>query len=116
MDLFETYFKIFAKEWGVKRGRLGKLKVCFYHDEDYFRQVSGAGYGVLGYFRFVDPIELNVYNIRNDKQETLSVIFHEVNHYLVYLIDPKFDYSPWVNEGLAEYYGSSKWDPVKTKR
>ncbi|MBN2490863.1 MAG: tetratricopeptide repeat protein [Planctomycetes bacterium] len=115
MDLFETYFATFTKEWGVQRGRLGKLKVCFYHNRDYFHQVSGAPGGVLGYFRFVDPIELNVYNIRNDKEMTLGVIFHEVNHYLLHLIDPKFSHPPWVGEGLAEYYGCSKWDPEKKK-
>jgi len=115
MDLFETYFKTFAKAWGIRRGKVGKLKVCFYHDEDYFHQVSGAGWGVGGYFRFVDPIELNVYNRRNDKRETEKVIFHEVNHFLVHLIDPKFHYSLWINEGLAEYYGSSDWDPKRKK-
>lgn len=114
MDLFEVYFKIFAKEWGIRRSKKGKLKVCFYHDEDYFHQVA-SGHGALGYFRFVDPIELNVFNMRNDKPKTISVIFHEVNHYLVHLIDPEFHYPPWVNEGLAEYYGASKWDP-KTKK
>jgi tetratricopeptide (TPR) repeat protein len=115
MDLFEVYFKEFNKKWGVRRGRKPKLKVCFHCDEAKFRRNSGAGYGVLGYFRFVEPIELNVYNIRNDKEMTIGVIFHEVNHYLFHLIDPKFHYPPWVGEGLAEYYGSSHWDPRKKK-
>lgn len=115
IDLFEIYFKTFAKHWGVRRGKEPKLKVCFYHDQDYFLQVTGVPSGVLGYFRFVDPKELNVYNITNDREMTIGVIFHEVNHYLVNLIDPKFHYPPWVGEGLAEYYGCSKWDPQKKK-
>ncbi len=114
MDLFEVYYKTFTKAWGIRPGKKHKLKVCFYHDQGYFDQVSG-GKGALGYFRFVEPIELNVFNMRNDKDMTISVIFHEVNHYLTHLINPKFHYSLWVNEGLAEYYGSSKWDPKKKK-
>ena len=31
---------------------VGKLKVCFYHDEEYFHQVTGVPSGVGGYFRF----------------------------------------------------------------
>jgi tetratricopeptide (TPR) repeat protein len=42
-------------------------------------------------------------------------MFHEANHYLTTLIDPRFRYPIWVNESLAEYYGASQWDP-KTKK
>jgi tetratricopeptide (TPR) repeat protein len=42
-------------------------------------------------------------------------MFHEANHYLTTLIDPKFVYPSWVNESMGEYYGSSTWDP-KTKK
>ncbi len=117
IDLFEVYFKAFAKHWGVRRGKEPKLRVFFYHDRDYFMQRTNMPSGVLGYFKFfpLDEKELNVYNITNDREYTIDVIFHEVNHYLVNLIDPKFHYPPWVGEGLAEYYGCSKWDPKSKK-
>lgn len=83
--------------------------------ENYFHQVSGAPQGVIGYFRFVKPIELNFYYERLDEALTQDVLFHEANHYLTHLIDPKFHYPSWVNESLAEYYGASEWDPVKKK-
>lgn len=115
-DLFETYYKVFTKHWGIRRPKkMGRLKVCFYHDAESFQQVGGVGPGVLGYFRYVAPIELNVFNVRNDKALTIEVIFHEVNHYLFHLLDPKFHYPPWVGEGLAEYYAMSDWDPKAKK-
>jgi len=115
-NMLETYYKYFTKEWGIRKPRkLGKLKVCFYHDREYFNQVSGAGGGTLAYFRFVQPIELNFFYDRMDADYTYDVMFHEANHYLTYLIDPSFRYPLWVNEGLAEYYGASEYNK-KTKK
>lgn len=115
-DLMENYFKFFTKEWGIKKPpKLGRLKVCFYHDEDYYHQVSGAPQGVVGYFRYVEPLELDFYFDRLDPEYTLDVMFHETNHYLTQLIDLKFNYPSWVNESMGEYYGASHWDP-KTKK
>ena len=115
-DMLEVYYKTFTKEWGIKKPRgMGRLKVCFYHDADYFQQVGGAPNGVIGYFRFVKPIELNFYYERLDEALTQDVLFHEANHYLTHLIDPMFHYPSWVNESLAEYYGASEWDPAAKK-
>ena len=112
--LMEEYYKVFTKEWKItKPANMGKLKVCFYHDADAYHQVSGAPRGVIGWFRFVKPIELNFYFDRNDYDLTILVMFHETNHYLTHLIDPEFRYPIWINEALAEYYGASHWDPVK---
>ncbi|KAF0244139.1 MAG: hypothetical protein FD180_2800 [Planctomycetota bacterium] len=116
MEMMETYFNEFTKKWGIKPDPKGaKLPVCFYHDDEAYYQVSGAPYGAIGDFRFVAPIELNFYYDRNDERLTLDVMFHETNHYLTHLLNPKFDYPAWVNESLAEYYGASTWDP-KTKK
>lgn len=115
-ELMEVYYKTFTKEFGIKKpSKLGRLKVCFYHDEDYYYQVTGMSYGAVGYFRFVEPMELNFYYDRLDIDFTQLVMFHETNHYLTTLIDPRFRYPIWANESLAEYYGASKWDP-KTKK
>jgi tetratricopeptide (TPR) repeat protein len=112
--LMEEYYKVFTKEWKItKPANMGRLKVCFYHDAETYYQVSGAQRGVIGWFRFVKPIELNFYYDRNDYDLTVLVMFHETNHYLTHLIDPEFQYPLWINESLAEYYGASHWDPVK---
>jgi tetratricopeptide (TPR) repeat protein len=110
-EMLEVYYATFTKEWGIaKAPKLGKLRVCFYHDAETFHEVGGAPPGVIGYFRFVLPWELNFYYERLDEELTQDVLFHEANHYLTQLIDTKFNYPSWVNESLAEYYGASEWD------
>ena len=120
--LMEAYFAAFCKEWKVKpqkgyalNPKDTRLLVCFYNDRDLFIQVSGAGPSTLGYFRFVKPLELNMFYDRLDPALTEEVMFHEANHYLQKLINVEFSYPHWPGEALAEYYGASKWDPVKKK-
>lgn len=116
MDLFEVYFETFSKEWGVRQPKGEKLKVCFYHDEKDFLRIGNTQKGVLGYFRFVDPIELNFFYARRDERLTLDVLFHETNHYLFHLYVPDtYKLASWIDEGMAEYYGASEWDPKAKK-
>jgi tetratricopeptide (TPR) repeat protein len=115
-DLMEAYFAAFCRDWRIKPPKeLGALKVCLYHDYDTFLQVGGAGNGVLGYFRFVKPLELNFFYDRLDPEFTEEVMFHETNHYLQKLIDVDFAYPHFPGESLAEYYGASRWEPEKKK-
>ncbi len=115
-DLMEAYFRSFCKDWKVKQPKdLGKLKVCFYADEELFWQVSSAGPGVLGYFRFVDPLELNFFYERLAPAFTEEVMFHEANHYLQKLIRPDFSYPHFPGESVAEFYGASRYDHEKDK-
>ncbi|MFK5956906.1 MAG: hypothetical protein QM477_10730 [Planctomycetota bacterium] len=118
----EAYFAAFCKEWKVKPSKGyaldpkdTRLLVCFYSDEELFHQVSGARRGVLGYFRFVKPLELDIYYDRLDPSLSREVMFHEANHYLQKLVNVEFSYPHWPGEALAEYYGASEWDPVKKK-
>lgn len=115
MEMFEVYYDVFATQWKVSQPKGAKLKVCFYNNfEDYTR--IGNAPGSLGYFRFVEPIELNFFYSRRDERLTLDVLFHELNHYLFHLYaDPTIQMPAWCNEGMAEYFGASEWDP-KTKK
>ncbi len=115
MVLMEVYYKEFQKEWRFKHPKK-RVSVCFYHDEDYFHQVSGAPAGVAGWFMPLEShLQLNFYYDRLDRESTIDTMFHETNHYLTYLIDPKFRHPRWINESLAEYYGASEWDPKRKK-
>jgi tetratricopeptide (TPR) repeat protein len=111
MDLMETFFAVFTKEFKITKPR-EKLKVCFYHDYDTFIQVGGA-YGALAYFKFVPPLELNFYYDRVRPEQTSAIMYHEVQHYLCHLLNPQFSMPHCFGEGLSEYYGGSTWDPVK---
>lgn len=115
-DLMENYYKIFMKDWRLsKPSKAGRLKVCFYHDYETFLQVAGVGRGVLGYYRFVEPRELDFFYDRLDLEYTIEVMYHETNHYLTHLIDLDFSYPHNIGEAMAEYYGASKWDSKKKK-
>ena len=115
-DVMEAYYKVFAKTWKIRQPKdLGKLTVCFYTDREKFMQIGGVGGGVLGYFRFVKPLELNFYYSRVDPDQTEQVMYHEANHYLQLLMNPKFDMPHFPGEALAEYYGASSYDR-KTKK
>lgn len=111
MDMFEVYYATFAKTWSVKQPAGKKLKVCFYNNfRDYTR--IGNAPGSLGYFRFVEPLELNFFYDRRDERLTLDVLFHELNHYLFHLYTTGDIMLPaWIEEGMAEYYGACEWDP-----
>lgn len=114
-DAMEAYYAEFARLWSIKQPKEGRLLVCFYGDRDTFHQVSGAPHGVLGYFRFVTPLELDVFYDRLDPELTEDVMFHEANHYLQKLMNPKVNMPHFPGEALAEYYGASAYDP-KTKK
>ncbi|MCB9882694.1 MAG: tetratricopeptide repeat protein [Planctomycetes bacterium] len=115
-DLMEAYFKEFKSKWKIKKPRgHSRLKVCFYTDRQSFQRTGGVGGGVAGYFRFVEPVELNMYYDRLDPRFTELVLFHEANHYLQKLINWNFSYPHFPGESLAEYYGASTWDPAKKK-
>ena len=113
-DQLEAYFTVFAKDWKVKPPKKNKrLLVCLYANYSDFLQIGGAPYGVLGYFRFVDPMELNFFHKRTDPEFTVQVLFHEANHYLQQLIDPDFSMPHFPGEAIAEYYGGAEWDEEK---
>lgn len=114
-DRMEAYYQVFAKDWKIRPSKLGKLPVCFYASPKEFYRTAGVGYGVLAYFRFVEPYELNLYYERLDETLTEQVLYHEANHFLQKLIDEDFKYPHWPGEALAEYYGASLWDPEKKK-
>jgi hypothetical protein len=115
-EKMEAYFDAFAKDWGIKMPRdLGKLPICFYPNYQQFGQVSGAPFGVLGYFRFVTPMELNFFYDRTDPGLIEEVMFHETNHYLQKLLALDFKMPHFPGESLAEYYGASRYDPLTKK-
>jgi len=115
-DLMEAYFNDFARTWKLKMpAKEDRLNVSFHADEATFHQVSGAPFGVLGYFKFVKPWDLNVFYERHDPDFSTEVMFHEANHYLQKLIELDFGVPHFPGESLAEYYGASHWDPEKKK-
>lgn len=115
-DQLEAYFTVFAKDWKVRPPKENpRLKVCLHVSQEDFLQVTGVPRGVLGYFRFVNPMELNFFYIRQDPVFTSEVLFHEANHYMQKLLDVEFKMPHFPGEAIAEFYGGASWDPDKKK-
>jgi tetratricopeptide (TPR) repeat protein len=115
-NAMEAYFSEFAKTWKIKAPKADdRLPVNFYIDETSFHQISGVPAGVLGYFRYVRPWDLNIFYERLDPTLSNDVMFHEANHYLQKLVNVQFVVPHFPGESLAEYYGASEWDPEKKK-
>jgi len=113
MDLMETYYSVFTKDFKVSRPPKEKLKVCFYHDYDTFVEVAGAPYGAIAYYVPFGRRELNFYYDRLRPEFTTAVMFHEAQHYLSHLLNLQFHIPHNFSEAFAEYYGGSHWDPAK---
>lgn len=115
-ELFEKYYTEFAKTWKIRRPKdVDKLIVKFHVDHEKFMQVTGMGPGVGGFFRFIEPYELNIFYDRLNPDQTEEVIYHELGHYLQKLIDVDFKYPHWPGESLSEFYAASVWDPEAKK-
>jgi tetratricopeptide (TPR) repeat protein len=114
----ERYYDKFMKYWQIKL-KPGSIKtrplVSIYRNRSDFLKITKKPLGVLGYFDWTKE-ELHVYWESSDPEESWSVVFHEGNHLLTHLIDPTFLYPNWINEGMAEYYGASRFEgnDVKT--
>ncbi len=114
-DLFEVYYDFFTDYWGVRpSAKFGKPVIHIYHDEAYFHERSGAPEGVVGWY-YPLTHELHFFYDRNRHRFTVDVMFHEGNHMLTHMIDEKVLYPAWLNEGMAEYFGASRWDPATKK-
>lgn len=115
-ESLEAFFNTFSKTWKLETPKdKAKLPVNIYIDRKNFVQVGGIGGGVLAYFRFVMPYDLNGYYDRLDPEYSKHVLFHEFVHYLEKLVDLNFAYPHFPNESVAEYYGASRLDPVTKK-
>ncbi len=112
MERLEAYYKYFTEDWGItlSPGEIkGKMKFMLYRDYDDFLRVTRVPFGVGGFFSRADS-ELQLYHDLQDPEETRDTLFHEGNHLLTFLIDTSFDYPTWINEGMAEYYGTTEID------
>lgn len=110
--LLEQYYKAFVEFWNIRRDPSEKsreLTFYFYRTKADFHRDTGKPYNVGGYWSFFDR-ELRLYYNLQDPTEAREVLFHEGNHMLTYLIDTKFNYPTWMNEGMAEYYGTAVVD------
>lgn len=123
-NLLESYYKLMNKRVGIKPTptyRKIKMTVNIYKSREEFHEWSnevqgaGIGPGVAGYFWSAD----NTLNFYHDYQEPAVsdwVALHECTHLLTFLIDQQYQPQIWVNEAVADYFGSSDLDKSDVKK
>jgi len=114
-DLLEAYYTLMNKRIGIKPTpsyRRKKMKVNIYKTYKEFLDISnqaGANIfpGVVGYFWAHDDT-LNFFHNYSDPMQATWVGLHECTHLLTFLTDQQYDEQIWLNEAVADYFGSSK--------
>jgi len=110
MKLAEGCFAAFAKFWDVDSSGRSRLKVCIFHDRDSFVRISAGPRNANCYFRFVEPIEFELFHHERLCASTRSAIGFGAARYGLHLIAPKFEFPGWLRRGLAAYYAGAVWE------
>lgn len=119
-ELLEAYYGLMDKRVGIKPTlsyRRKKMTVNIYKSHDEFLKLSAAGVGpsTLGYFWSYDDT-LNFFHDYEEPQRSEWVGLHECTHLLTFLIDQQYGAQIWLNEAMADYFGSSEIDVKRDKK
>ncbi len=110
-NLLDTYYKMMNKAIGIKPTptmRGVKLQVNIYKSREEFTKLTGMSPGVAGFFMPMGPnSHLNFYHDYAEPSSSEWVGLHECTHLLTYLIDQQFKPQIWINEAMADFYGSA---------
>jgi tetratricopeptide (TPR) repeat protein len=114
-DLLEAYYALMDERIGINPSptmRRTKLAVNIFKSRAEFRELSDFGGGNMpaGVIGFFSPMgkSLNFFHDYEDPDRTTWVALHECTHLLTFLVDQQYQPQIWVNEGVADYFGSSK--------
>ena len=119
-DLLEAYYSLMDKQIGIKPTlsyRKKKMTVNVYKSHEEFIEVSNETMeevggrpltrSTLGYFWSFDDT-LNFFHNYSEPQQATWVGLHECTHLLTFLIDQQYQPQIWLNEAVADYFGSAK--------
>jgi len=110
-ELMETFYALMDERIGIDPSpslKRAKMDVAVYKSHEEFQTLAKPGSpSVLGFF---SPMEksLNLYHDYAEPSRTEWVALHECTHLLTFLIDPQYLPQIWLNEAVADYFGSSK--------
>jgi tetratricopeptide (TPR) repeat protein len=117
-ELLEAYYDLMDDRFGIKLSpamRRMKMPVRIYKSREEFHALNEAGVsgGVIGYFS-PGTKDLNFFHEYQEPSLSTWVCLHEGTHLLTHLIDPQYIAQIWVNEAVADYFGSA--DVERDKR
>ncbi len=111
-ELLETYYDLMDERFKIKLSpMLGRTKmdVHVYKSKSEFMKFAKPGSAsVMGYFnRGEKPPVLTFYHNYTEPSQTEWVALHECTHLLTYMIEPQYYPQIWLNEAVADYFGSA---------
>ena len=109
-NLLESYYALMDNRFGINPSptmRRTKMAVNIYKGRKEFTKLTGEPPGVAGFFSPNDQT-LNFYHDYDDPSVSNWVSLHECTHLLTFLIDPQYVPQIWVNEAVADYFGSAE--------
>jgi len=83
-----------------------KLAVSIYKSRAEFQELTKSDPGVAGFFSPGEG-ELHFYHDYQDPSESEWIALHEGTHLLTFLIEPKAGPCTWINEGVADFFGTA---------
>ena len=113
IELLEAYYDLMDDRFKINpppQLRRTKMQVNIWRSRKEFYEANaakhGIGPGVAGFFSPSDQ-SLNFYHDYQEPAISDWVALHECTHLLTYLIDPQYVSQIWLNEAVADYFGSS---------
>lgn len=110
-ELLEAYYSLMDQRIGINPTpsmRRTKMAVNIFKSYDQFQANANPGNpAVMGFFSPMDK-SLNFFHDYSEPALSTWVALHECTHLLTYLIDQQYMPQIWLNEAVADYYGSSK--------
>jgi hypothetical protein len=110
-ELLETYYDLMDKRFDIKTNPvLGRTKMnvhVFKSHKDFLDIAQPDSSSVLGYFDRANQV-LKFFHNYDEPAQSEWVALHECTHLLTYLIDPQYYAQIWLNEAVADYFGSSE--------
>ncbi len=118
-NLLESYYGLMDDRFGINPSpslRRTKMEVNIYKNRKEFTKYTSMPNGVAGFFSPSDKT-LNFFHDYDEPDISNWVSLHECTHLLTFLIDPQYVSQIWVNEGVADFFGSAEIavDPKKAK-
>ncbi len=109
-ELLEAFYDLMDQRVGIKPSptlRRTRMQVNIYKSREEFLELTKSEPDVLGFFSFTAE-ELQFFHEYQDPSQSQWVALHEGTHLLTYLIEPQAWPQIWINEGVADYFGSAR--------
>ncbi|MCZ6597769.1 MAG: DUF1570 domain-containing protein [Planctomycetota bacterium] len=118
-ELLEGFYKLMDDRIGIKPTptlKRTKMVVNIYKSHDEFLSYNPEmSRSVLGFFSSTDQT-LNFFHDYQEPSRSTWVALHECTHLLTYLIEQQYLHQIWMNEAVADYFGSSEFTKDKRGR